>query len=118
MDVPISGGNATSNDGNSARILFEEHEISLKSTNLNTDLTTRFYVILRTINCGLDLNHKKFHAYCKKTTVIYKNHNDWFYMPRSVHQILIHGSEIIANFCVPTGLFCEEAQEDLDKDYK
>ena len=39
-------------------------------------------------------------------------------MPRTVHQLLIHGHDLITNFSVPIGILSEEAQERLNKDYK
>ena len=44
---------------------------------------------------------------------------DWYYMPSSVHKILIHGERIIRHFViVPIGQLSEDAQESRNKDYK
>jgi len=35
----------------------------------------------------------------------------WFYLPASVHKILIHGTQIFENAILPIGLISEKAQE-------
>ena len=42
----------------------------------------------------------------------------WYYMPPSVHKILIHGAEIITHAVLPIGQLGEEAQEAKNKDFK
>ena len=118
VDVPCSSGSGTSNDGNSARLFFKEYEKSAKITGVNVDLIKHFSIILTTINSGFDIEPDKFDTFCKTTASIYVKHYNWFFMPRSVHQILMHGSKIIEHFSVPIGMLSEEAQEACNKDYK
>jgi hypothetical protein len=42
----------------------------------------------------------------------------WYYMPASVHKILIHGAIIITEAMLPIGQISEEAQESRNKDLK
>lgn len=42
----------------------------------------------------------------------------WFYLPVSVHKILIHGAKVIGSFLIPIGQLSEEAQESRNKDAK
>lgn len=42
----------------------------------------------------------------------------WFYLPVTVHKILLHGSQIISSFLVPIGQLSEDAQESRNKDIK
>ena len=43
----------------------------------------------------------------------------FYYMPPSVHKILLHGESIIKHFAVlPIGQLSEDAQESCNKDYK
>ncbi|XP_059218493.1 uncharacterized protein LOC131998140 [Stomoxys calcitrans] len=42
----------------------------------------------------------------------------WYYMPVTVHKILVHGSKIIAEAILPIGMLSEEAQEARNKDYR
>ena len=63
MDIPLQGS-GTSNDGNSARIFFNNYEIVHRITGMDLELLKRFAVILKAINCVLDLNYIKFNKYC------------------------------------------------------
>ena len=114
VDIPLQGS-GTSNDGNSARIFFNNYEIVHRITGMDLELLKRFAVILKAINSGLDLDYIKFNKYCLDTAKHYVKTYRWYYMPRSVHQILIHGMDIISNFALPIGLLSEEAQEALNK---
>ena len=118
IGVSSPGGSGTSNDGNSTRCFFEEYEISARITGVNVELIRRLGVILKTINCRFDIDASKFDAYCHETFKLYIKHYDWFKMPRTMHQILAHGSVIISNFTVPIGSLSEEAQESRNKDLK
>ena len=43
----------------------------------------------------------------------------WYYVPSSVHKILLHGENIIKHFAVlPIAQLSEDAQESRNKDYK
>ena len=71
------------------------------------------------INCGYDIDEDKFNMYAKETALFYTEHFNWFYMPRTVHQVLIHGCKVMSNFFIPLGaLLSEEAQEARNKDHK
>jgi len=35
----------------------------------------------------------------------------WYYIPASIHKLLIHGSDIVKNAIVPIGQLSEDAQE-------
>ena len=89
-----------------------------KNSNLNTDLIKKFGIILKTTNSRLEFSLGQFVKYCKETALLYRSYYDSYYMPVSVHQSLIHGIEIISNFCVTIRILSEELQEALNKDYK
>jgi hypothetical protein len=40
----------------------------------------------------------------------------WFYMPPSVHKVLVHGADIVSGAILPVGQLSEEAQESRNKD--
>ena len=42
----------------------------------------------------------------------------WFYMPSTVHKILIHGSDVIKHVSLPIGMMTEEALEARNKDLR
>ena len=58
---------------------------------------------------------------CVETSKEYVKLYPWFYMPASVHKLLIHSTEIISAFSlysIAIGAFSEEAQESRNKDNK
>lgn len=54
-----------------------------------------------------------------ETARMYVHKYEWYYMPSSVHKILIHGEKIIEHFSIlPIGQLSEDAQESRNKNYK
>ncbi|KDR19596.1 hypothetical protein L798_06129, partial [Zootermopsis nevadensis] len=94
VDQPRQGGSGTSNDGNTARRFFENPEVSANITGINEDLIRRFSIILCTLSCGCSVNVEAFDKYAMETANLYVNLYPWYYMPASVHKILIHGGKI------------------------
>ncbi|CAH0558999.1 unnamed protein product [Brassicogethes aeneus] len=117
IDFPKQGS-GNSNDGNTARRFFQDSVKSSKITGIYYDLIKRFSIILQTLACGEYINIEKFKEYSRKTAELYVSLYPWYYMPASVHRILMHGSDIINNFSLPIGQLSEEAQEARNKDYK
>ncbi|XP_078051617.1 uncharacterized protein LOC144477751, partial [Augochlora pura] len=105
----------SSNDGNTARRFFENDNISARITGVNVTLIKRLHVILQAISSGFDINVKKFKEYALETTKQIVILYPWYYMPTSMHKILIHGPEIIATALLPIGQMSEEAQEATNK---
>lgn len=81
-------------------------------------LIKRFAIILRTINSGYEINVENFEKYCLKTAERYVEKYNWYYMPTSVHKLLIHGAVTVKYAIVPIGELSEEAQEAKNKDIK
>lgn len=61
---------------------------------------------------------ERFSSYCLETARYLVKIYPWYYMPASVHKILIHGAQVIEHFNVPIGQLSEEAQESRNKDLK
>ena len=61
---------------------------------------------------------EKFKNYADQTYELYVKEYPWFYMPVTMHKLLIHSSQIIPNFELPIGFYSEEAQESRNKDNK
>lgn len=118
VDIPCPGGSGTSNDGNSARRFFDEYEISSRITRVDSTLLKRLGVILKVINTNFEIDSEKFNQYAQETAQLYVEKYPWFYMPKSMHQILIHGGDVISYLLVPIGSLSEEAQETRNKDNK
>lgn len=70
------------------------------------------------MTCGKKINSCKFDAYALETAKIYVDLYPWYYMPSSVHKILVHGGKVIKSALLPIGQLTEEAQEARNKDFK
>jgi len=58
---------------------------------------------LTTISCGHKINYQKFDDYAKETARLFVHLYPWFYLPASVHKVLIHGGDIIRAALLPIG---------------
>lgn len=115
VDKPKPGfGN--SNDGNTARRFFRSPELSAEITGLDVTLIKKFGIILRTLSSGFNINIEKFSSFAQDTRSLYLSLYSWYYMPATVHKILVHGAEVIQSSLLPIGQLSEEAQEARNKD--
>ena len=114
VDQPKPGYGNT-NDGNTARRFFENASISAVITGVDEDIIKRFHVILQAISSGHEINVPHFQQYTIETARKFVDVYPWFYMPTSVHKLLIHGSEIIQSSLLPIGQMSEDAQESCNK---
>lgn len=101
VDQPKPGYGST-NDRNTART-FRNPQLTSLITGVNENLIQRFSIILQTLSCGYKLNPQRFDEYAKDTAKLYVDNYSWFYMPASVHKVLIHGSEMIKHALLPIG---------------
>lgn len=115
VDRPKQGGGNT-NDGNTARRFFKDPIKSAEITGVNENLIRRFGVILQTLSCFYEININAFANYVEDTRQLYINSYPWYYMPTSVHKILVHGPEIINSCILPIGQMSEKALEAKNKD--
>ncbi|XP_046403729.1 uncharacterized protein LOC124169231 [Ischnura elegans] len=115
VDVPRPGSGNT-NDGNSARRFFDSPELAADLTGINVDLIKTFSIILRAVSSGVTLNYIAFSDYCQRTAELYIKLYPWYYMPTTVHKVLLHGSEIAKEAILPLGQVSEEALEARNKD--
>ncbi|KAL4705931.1 hypothetical protein ACJJTC_017513 [Scirpophaga incertulas] len=112
-------GAGNSNDGNTDRRFFENYHYSSEITGVDEEFIKRLYVILQTLASGHAINPDKFGEYTRNTAQLYVEKYRWYYMPSSVHKILIHGENIIKHFAIlPIGQLAEDAQESRNKNYK
>ncbi|XP_018497133.1 uncharacterized protein LOC108865011 [Galendromus occidentalis] len=100
-DVPDSGSSLTLRD----------------LANLSTSgRLGRLHIILETINSRRRLNCAAFCDYCSKTADLFVSLYPWYYMPVTVHKVLIRGADVVENtLSVPIGSLSEEAQEAMNK---
>lgn len=85
------------NDGNTARRFFENSAVSASITGLNECLIKRFHVILQVISSDHEINYNKFQEYGVETAKKFIELYPWYYIPISVHKLLIHGSQVIVH---------------------
>lgn len=116
VDKPKPGGAGNSNDGNTARRFFENVDISAEITGIDKDVMVRMKNILIAVSCGMEIEGDKFREYCYETAQMYILLYGWYYMPTTVHKLLIHGHEIISYSVLPIGIMSEDAQESRNKD--
>lgn len=117
VDKPRQGG-GTSTDGNTARVLFQHAEEVAEITGVNYQLISRLHTILKVMSSGHKINATKFQTFCSKTAAVFVMNYPWYYMPTTLHKILIHGSSIIENSEIAIGLMSEDAQESRNKDVR
>lgn len=115
----VKQGAGTSNDGNTARKFFANYIISAEITGIDVGLLKRFYIILQVLSSGLKINIEAYRKYTRETAELYVQLYEWYYMPVTVHKILVHGADIIAHNCIlPIGHLSEDAQEASHKVFR
>ena len=70
------------------------------------------------MSSGFFINSVKFGMLCRQTFEKYISLYPWFYMPVTLHKILVHGPIIIKRLILPIGLFSEDSQESRNKDIR
>lgn len=118
LDV-VKQGSGTTNNGNSARRFFQDPAKTADITGLDVALVQRLGVILQCISSGEKIIVNKFNEFCIDTAKMFTNLYPWYYMPVSIHKLLIHGAHIIEHLSiVPIGFLSEEASEARNKDFR
>ncbi|GFR34082.1 dna-mediated transposase [Trichonephila clavata] len=117
VDAPKPGF-GISNDGNTARVFFRNPEIASSITGIDEILVRKLHVELTTITCGHEIDTQKFKEFCLTTAELYVALYLWYYMPRSLHKVLIHGGLLVNYSILPIGQISEEEIEARNKDSK
>ena len=104
VDIPKPGF-GTTHDGNTARRFFKQPFLAGSITGIDACLIERFYVLLRAMSSGYTVNIDAFREYAKETSQIYVALYPWYFMPSSIHKILIHGADIIQKAVLPIEMF-------------
>ncbi|KAJ4426819.1 hypothetical protein ANN_26618 [Periplaneta americana] len=66
----------------------------------------------------LPVSIETFEKYTNDTGHLYVQLYPWYYMPSSLHKILIHGGKISETAILPIGMLSEDAQETRHKDLR
>lgn len=117
VDVVKQGAGST-NDGNTARKFFENPSVVSAITGFNKELIERFSVIQTALASGKEVDANKFRVYALETAQMFEDKYPWYYMPASVHFILIHGADVMASMELPMGVYSEEALEARNKNIR
>lgn len=64
----------------------------------------RFGVILSVLSSGYEIDVNAFEVYSLETAQRFVQLYPWFYMPASIHKILIHGTDVIRHALLPIGI--------------
>lgn len=117
VDQPKPGfGN--SNDGNTARRFFSNAELASDITGVDKVLIQKMHTILVALSSGYDIKIESFRKFTLDTAKYSIELYPWFFMPPTVHKLLVHGPDVISSFLLPIGQLSEEAQEARNKDFK
>lgn len=114
----VQQGTGSSNVGNTSRRFFSNPQVVADITGVKEELIDRFRIILQIITCGQRINTSKFKNFAWDTAKLFVEQYSWYYMPVTVHKILIHGKDIMDAALLPIGLLSEEAEEARNKDYR
>lgn len=114
VDVPKANFGNT-NDGNTSRRFFADHELASEITGIDVNLIYRFKIILEVLSSGLEINVEQFSVYAKETAKLYVDLYGWHPMTPTLHKILIHGPQVIEKALLPIGQLSEEAAEARNK---
>lgn len=117
IDKPKPGYGST-NDGNTARRFFQNPQVSAEITRVDCQLIEKFSLILRIIASGYKINTDEFKVLLDETRTLYINLYNWYYMPSTIHKVLVHGCDIIEFFELPIGELSEDALEARHKDFR
>lgn len=113
--VKVNSG--TTNDGNTASSLLGDKNRKKFAQILEIEewLVDDLHNVLVAISCDLYIDSAKFGNYCKKIAEKYVATYEWLPMAGTIHNILIHGKDIIENSALPIGMLSEQAAESRNK---
>ena len=118
VDTPRAGGSGTSNTGNTARRAFQNEEKFAEILEVDQRLIHRLHVMLIAINANISLDVNAFQTYARDTAKLWTELYPKFYMPVSIHILLIHGWESLAHSPLPDSFFTEQSLESTNKTFK
>lgn len=114
----VEAGTGTSNNGNTSRRFFSNPSIIAQITGVDEEIIQRFRIILQVITCSRRIDSEKYELFARDTASKFISKYNWYYMPSTVHKVLIHGKQIMDASILPIGMLSEEAEEARNKDYR
>ena len=95
--------NGNTNDGNTARRLFDDCEITSAITGINMELFRTVNILLMAVNSKQKINSAKFGLYSKKIEEQLFSLYPWKEMTPTVQKLLCHGQTIMESNILPLG---------------
>lgn len=86
-------------------------------TGLDLDILKRCRTVLRTIACGYAVDVAVFKNYALETARMLVTLYPWYYMPASVHAVLVDGAAYMQYSPVPIGLLSGKNEHHNDTPY-
>lgn len=118
IDKPRPGGCGTSDDGNTSRTFFKNSAVSAEITGIDKELIDRCRTILECLGSSHKIKTTKFKEFSLITARKLVEAYPWYFLPPSVHKVLIHGDIVIDNALASIGELSEEAAEANNKNIK
>jgi hypothetical protein len=118
VDQAKPGGCGTSNGSNMMRCFFMDPSHSTSIAGLSKKLISRCAVILQIVSSSHAINLEAFDHYAKERTTFLVKQYPWYYLPVSVHKVVMHGVQVATAASLPIGQLLEEVQVSLHKQLK
>ena len=90
-------------------IFFQPHAPQTFSevTGVSEELIERLAVILAVLHCGRDVDWPRFQRYAMATYRLIVSLYPWFYVPSSVHSVLMHAAPVMSVLALPPSYYDE-----------
>lgn len=82
---------------------FADPKYAPKITGVDARLIQQLSVILGALNSGYGIDSAKYDEFAKQTANLYVHLYEWYYMPVSLHKMLMHGSQVIEALNISVG---------------
>ena len=76
-------------------------------TGVDVDVIKNLHTILAVIHCGRQVDWEKFHDFAVSTYRDVVKKYPWYYLPASVHSMLLHGAPIMSVLALPPAYYDE-----------
>lgn len=117
-DEPRDGGRGTSTTGNVCRKMLQDPKKLAEVLELDEKFVTDIATVLLLISSKSQLYVDMFSNKCRETYNRYIELYSWYYMPVSMHKVLVHGAEIMTKLPLSFGMLTEEGPESRNKLYR
>ena len=120
LQIALLSGGGNSNTGNVARKAFQNPKEFAEITGFSEHLIKEFEECVCALVSGKDLSSEAYQIKAQKWLEIFHadENLNWCWLSPTVHEILVHGHEIIEALPFAPGLSSEEAIEHGNKVFK